>query len=132
MCVCGGVCPSSGACFADVTCVRLTSGGGDVDIDADLGDSAVLQRGHARVRAEVSELEVDDVQVGGSGRDVRVCLRDDHSLGAAQRAPILQPTEHQLLGGRGLHLARDLHLAANLDVVVVVVRVWCDPETTFL
>lgn len=62
--------------------VRLTSSGRDVDVDADLGDAAALQRGHAGVRAEVGELQVDDVQVGGPGRDVGVGLGDDHALRA--------------------------------------------------
>lgn len=87
-----------------VASVRLTSGGGDVDVDADLRDAAVLERRHAGVRAEVGELEVDDVQVGGAGRHVGVGLRYDHALGAAQRSPVLQPTENQLLRGRGFHL----------------------------
>lgn len=89
------------------TGVRLTSCGGDVDVDADLRDAAALQRRHAGVRAEVGELEVDDVQVGGAGRDVRVRLRDDHALRAAQGAAVLEPAEDQLLRGRGLHLKRD-------------------------
>lgn len=65
------------------TGLRLTSGGRDVDVDADLGDPAASQRRHAGVRAEVCELEVDDVQIGGSGRDVGVGLGDDHPFGAA-------------------------------------------------
>lgn len=84
--------------------LRLTSSGGDVDVDADLGNAAALQRRHARVRAEVGELEVDDVQVGGAGRDVRIRLRDDHALRAAQGAAVLQPAEGELLRGRGLYL----------------------------
>lgn len=60
--------------------VRLTSCGRDVDIDADLGDAAALQRGHAGVRAKIRELQVYDVQVGGPGGDVRVGLGDDHTL----------------------------------------------------
>lgn len=58
-------------------------------------------------------------------------MGDDHPLGAPQRPAVLQPAELQLLGRRGLHLAADLHLPADLDVVVVVVRVRSDPETTF-
>lgn len=69
--------------------VRLTSCGGDVDVDADLRDAAALQRRHAGVRAEVGELEVDDVQVGGPGGDVGVGLGDDHALRAAQGAAVL-------------------------------------------
>lgn len=84
--------------------VRLTSCGGDVDVDADLRDAAALQRRHAGVGAEVGELEVDDVQVGGPRRDVRVRLRDDHALRAAQGAAVLEPAEDQFLWGRGLHL----------------------------
>lgn len=84
--------------------VRLTSCGGDVDIDADLRDASPLQRGHAGVRAEVGELEVYDVQVGGPGGDVGVCLGDDHALRAPQATAILQPTEGQLLWWGRLHL----------------------------
>lgn len=60
--------------------MRLTSCGGDVDVDADLRDASPLQRRHAGVRAKVGELEVYDVQVGGPGGDVGVCLGDDHAL----------------------------------------------------
>ena len=109
----------------------LTCGGWDVDIDADLGGSSVPQRRHAGVGAEVGELEVDDVEVGGSQRHVGVGVSDDHPLRALQRSAVLQPTELQLLRGRGFHLAADLHLPADLDVVVVVVRVRRDPEPTF-
>lgn len=69
--------------------VRLTSCGGDVDVDADLRDAAALQRRHAGVRAEVGEFQVDDVQVGGPGRDVGVGLGDDHALRATQGAAVL-------------------------------------------
>ena len=85
-------------------CVKLTSSGGDVDVDADLRDAPSLERRHTGVRAEVCELQIDDVQVGGSRRDVRVCLGDHHSLRATQGPPILQPTKCQFLGGRRLHL----------------------------
>lgn len=60
--------------------VRLTSCGRDVDVDADLRDASSLQRGRAGVRAKVGELEVYDIQVGGPGGDVGVCLGDDHAL----------------------------------------------------
>ena len=137
--------------------VRLTSCGGDVDVDADLGDASSLQSGHAGVRAEVGELEVYDVQVGGPRGDVRVRLGDDHPLRAPQPAPVLQPAERQLLWwGRlhlqhslpdvyytemwptlttcvlffGLYLTRYLDFTSNLDVVVVVVRVGSDPESS--
>lgn len=117
---------------ASVSCVRLTSGGRDVDVDADLWNPAAPERRHAGVSAEVGELEVDDVQVGGSRGDVGVGLGDDHAFWTSKGTAVLQPAEHELLGGRGFHLAGDLHLAANLDVVVVVVRVWSDPETALL
>lgn len=58
-------------------------------------------------------------------------MGDDHALGAPQRPAVLQPAELQLLGGRGLHLTADLHLPANLNVVVIVVGVGRDPEATF-
>lgn len=58
----------------------LTRGGRDVDVDADLGAPAVPQRRHASVGAEVSELEVDDVEVGGPWRDLGVGVGDDHPL----------------------------------------------------
>lgn len=60
--------------------MRLTSCGRDVDIDADLRNSSSLQCSDAGVRAKVRELEVYDVQVGGPGRDVGICLSDDHTL----------------------------------------------------
>lgn len=60
--------------------MRLTCCGRDVDVNADLRDSSSLQRGDTGIRAEVRELEVYDVQVGGPGGDVRVCLGDDHAL----------------------------------------------------
>ena len=46
----------------------LTGGGGDVDVDADLGDGSAAQRRHAGVRPEVCELQVDDVQTGAAQR----------------------------------------------------------------
>lgn len=84
--------------------VRLTSCGRDVDVDADLGDASSLQRGHTSVRAEVGELEVYDVQVGGPRWDVGVRLGDDHTLWAPQGTAILQPAKRQLLWRRRLHL----------------------------
>lgn len=72
---------------------RLTGGGRDVDVDADLGAASVPQRRHAGVGAEVSELEVDDVEVGGPRRDLAVGVGDDHPLGAPQRPAVLQPAE---------------------------------------
>lgn len=110
----------------------LTCSRRDIDIDADFGDAAVLQRRHAGVRAKVCELEVNDVQVGSAGLDVGVGVGDDHALRAAQRPAILQPTEQKLFSGRCLYLAGDLDLAADLDVVVVVVRVRRDPEAPLL
>ena len=59
-------------------------------------------------------------------------MGDDHALRAAQRPAILQPTEQKLLRGRCLYLAGDLDLTADLDVVVVVVRVRRDPEAPLL
>lgn len=61
-------------------CVRLTSSGRDVDVDADLGNPAAPQRRDTGVSAKVGELEVDDVQVGGSRGDVGVGLGDDHAF----------------------------------------------------
>ncbi len=84
--------------------VRLTSCGRDVDVNADLRNASTLQRRHAGVSAEVGELEVDDVQVGGPRGDVGVRLGDDHSLGAPQGTAILQPAECQLLWWGCLHL----------------------------
>lgn len=84
--------------------VRLTSCGRDVDINADLRDSSSLQCSNAGVRAKVRELEVYDVQVGGPGRNVRVCLSDDHALRASQGTPVLQPAKRQLLWRCWLHL----------------------------
>lgn len=86
--------------------VRLTSCGRDVDVDADLGDAPALQRRHAGVGAEVSELQVYDVQVSGPGGDVGVGLGDDHPLRAPQGAAVLQPAERQLLRRGRLHLGR--------------------------
>ena len=85
-------------------CVRLTSSGGDVDINADLRYAPSLQRSHTGVGAKVSELQVDDVQVGGAWGNVRVRLGDHHSLRATHGAAVLQPTKCQFLRGRGLHL----------------------------
>lgn len=96
--------------------VRLTSCGGDVDIDADVRDAAALQCRHAGVRAKVGELEVNDVQVGGPRRDVRVRLRDHHPFRASQGAAILEPAEDQLLWGRGLHLNGDGRTEGEWDV----------------
>lgn len=84
--------------------VRLTSCGRDVDVNADLRDASSLQRSHAGVGAEISELEVYDVQVGGTGGDVRICLGDDHTLWAPQGTAIFQPAKRQLLWWCGLHL----------------------------
>lgn len=84
--------------------VRLTSCGRDVDVNADLRDASSLQRRHAGVGAEVCKLEVYDVQVGGSGWYIGVCLRDDHPLGAPQGTAVLQPAKRQLLWWRCLHL----------------------------
>lgn len=103
--------------------VRLTSCGGDVDVDADLRDAASLQRGHAGVRAEVGELQVYDVQVGGAGGDVGVRLGDDHALGAAQGAAVLQPAERQLLRRRRLHLRHSARVRKTQLRVDVVKRV---------
>lgn len=86
--------------------VRLTSCGRYVDINADLRDASSLQRCHASVRAKVSKLQVYDVQVGGSGWDVRIRLGDDHTLWAPQGAAILQPAKCQLLWRSRLHLRR--------------------------
>lgn len=108
--------------------MRLTSGGRDVNIDADLWDAPASERRHAGVGAKVSELQINNVQVGGSRGDVRVSLGDDHALRAAQSSAILQPAKLQLLGGCRLHLARDLHFTANLNVVVIVVWVRSDPK----
>lgn len=74
-------------------CERLTSGGRDVNIDADLWDAAASEWRHASVRAKVGELQIDDVQVGGSWGDVRVSLGNDHAFRAAQSSAILQPAE---------------------------------------
>lgn len=109
-------------------CVRLTSSGRDVNVNADLWDASASQRRHASVGAKVCELQIDDVQVGGSWGDVRVSLGNDHALRAAQSTAILQPAELQLLRGCGLYLTRDLHFTADLNVVVVVVGVRRDPK----
>lgn len=95
--------------------VRLTSCGRDVDIDADLGDASTLQCRHAGVRAEVGELQVDDVQVGGARGDVRVGLGDDHTLGAPQGTAILQPAESQLLRRGRLHLRQSVTASTGND-----------------
>ncbi len=76
--------------------------------------SKTLQRRHAGVRAEVGELEVDDVQVGGAGGDIRVRLGDDHTFRASQGTTILQPAEGQLLRWGRLHLG---HISRLLIVL---------------
>lgn len=96
--------------------VRLTSCGWDVDVNADLRDAASLQRGHAGVRAKVSEFEVYDVQVGGPGRYVGVRLGDDHTLWAAQGTAIFQPAERQLFGRGRLHLGHSWHVMLHPHV----------------
>lgn len=107
--------------------MRLTCCGGDVDVNAKIGNAAPLQRRHARVRAEVCELEVDDVQVGGSGRNIGVRLGDNHSLGAPQGAAVLQPAECQLLGWRRLHLEHTARsLSGPLKVTVFQKSYICD------
>lgn len=111
---------------------KLTGGGGDVDVYADLRYASVLQWSHTGVSAKVGKLEVDDVQVCGSWGNVWVSLGNDHSLWAAERAAVFQPAEHQLLGWCGLHLTRYLHLSANLDVVVIMIGVGRDPKASFL
>lgn len=111
--------------------VRLTSGGRDVNVDADLGDAPASERCHAGVGAKVGELQINDVQICGSWGDVRVSLGNDHALRAAQSSAVLQPAELQLLRGRRLNLARDLHFTTDLNVVVVVVRVRRDPKAAF-
>lgn len=103
ICMCRGRCVDASLTRRGV---RLTSCGGDVDVDADLRDASPLQRRHTSVRAKVGELEVYDVQVGGPGGDVGVCLGDDHALWAPQGTAILQPAESQLLWRSRLHLQR--------------------------
>lgn len=73
--------------------MRLTSSGGDVDVNADLRDASSLQCCHTGVRAKVCEFEVYDVQVGGPRGDVGVRLGNDHSLWAAESTAVLQPAE---------------------------------------
>lgn len=109
----------------------LTRAAGDVDINADVRDAASLEGRHARVGPEIRELQVDDVQVGGAGGHVGVGLGDHHPLRAPQGPPVLEPAEGELLRGDGLHLARDLHLPPDLDVVIFVIRVRGDPESSF-
>lgn len=91
-------------CVTDTAGVRLTSCGGDIDVDADLGDASSLERRHTGIRAKVGELEVYDVEVGGAGGDVRVGLGDHHTLRAPQGSTVLEPAERQLLRRGGLDL----------------------------
>lgn len=109
----------------------LTCTAGDVDINADIRYATSFQRRDARVRPKVREFQVNDVQVGGARRHVGVGLCDDHPFRASQGTPIFKPAECELLRRDRFHLAGDFHLSPNLDVVIFVIRVRGDPETSF-
>lgn len=109
----------------------LTCAAGDVDINADVRYATSFQRRDTRVRPKVCEFQVNDVQVGGARRHVGVGLCDDHPFRASQGPPIFKPAEGELLRRDSFHLAGDFHLSPNLDVVIFVIWIRSDPETSF-
>lgn len=107
----------------------LTCTAGDIHINTDVRYNLAVQRGYTSVRPKVCEPQVDDVQAGCARRDIEIRCGNNHPFRAPKRTSILEPGECQLIRGNGLHLTGDFDLPANLNVIIIVVRIRGNPKT---
>lgn len=105
------------------TCLR-----GDVDLDTEVRHGCPREGSHAQVGAIVTEVQVNELQAAGDGRQLGVVAGHQQPLGHACWLAILKPLVGDLLLGHRIHVAGQLQVLAQLYVLALFDHIRGDLE----